>query len=219
MSAGTLGQFVLYAMLGGGSVGALAEVWNDVQRAAGGMGRINELLQERAASWSRPRIPRAAAALARRHSLRRRRLPLSLAPDLRRARRLQPARAPRRNRGAGRPSGAGKSTVFALLLRFHDPQSGRVRSTASTCALDPAACANRSRSSRRSPTIFATTAATTSATAGWKPPTPSRTAAALGAEAHEFLAACRRLRERTRRARRAPVRRPAAAHRDRARAC
>src|SRR5690606_34088227 len=43
MSAGTLGQFVLYALIGGGSVGALAEVWNELQRAAGGMGRIAEL--------------------------------------------------------------------------------------------------------------------------------------------------------------------------------
>ncbi|MDG4869974.1 ABC transporter, partial [Guyparkeria sp. 1SP6A2] len=46
LSAGTLGQFVLYALIGGGSVGALAEVWNELQRAAGGMGRIGELLQE-----------------------------------------------------------------------------------------------------------------------------------------------------------------------------
>src|SRR5690606_19761522 len=46
MSAGTLGQFVLYALIGGGSVGALAEVWNELQRASGGMGRIAELLQE-----------------------------------------------------------------------------------------------------------------------------------------------------------------------------
>src|SRR5690606_4720438 len=47
MTAGTLGQFVLYALLGAGSVGALAEVWNELQRAAGGMGRIGELLGER----------------------------------------------------------------------------------------------------------------------------------------------------------------------------
>ena len=46
MTAGTLGQFVLYALIGGGSVGALAEVWNELQRASGGMGRITELLQE-----------------------------------------------------------------------------------------------------------------------------------------------------------------------------
>src|SRR5690606_39137695 len=44
MSPGTLGQFVLYALIGGGSVGSLAEAWNALQRAAGGMGRIGELL-------------------------------------------------------------------------------------------------------------------------------------------------------------------------------
>jgi ATP-binding cassette subfamily B protein len=47
LSAGALGQFVLYAMFGGGSVASLAEVWNDLQRAAGGMGRIAELFAER----------------------------------------------------------------------------------------------------------------------------------------------------------------------------
>ncbi|MEO6155466.1 MAG: ABC transporter transmembrane domain-containing protein, partial [Thermomonas sp.] len=41
MSAGTLIQFVLYALFCGGSVAALAEVWNELQKAAGGMGRIN----------------------------------------------------------------------------------------------------------------------------------------------------------------------------------
>src|SRR3546814_11590774 len=41
MSSGALGQFVLYAIIGAGSVGALTEVWNDVQRAAGGMSRID----------------------------------------------------------------------------------------------------------------------------------------------------------------------------------
>ncbi|RBJ98120.1 ABC transporter ATP-binding protein, partial [Xanthomonas oryzae pv. oryzae] len=49
MTPGTLGQFVLYAMIGGGSVGALAEVWNELQRAAGGMGRVGELLDEQPA--------------------------------------------------------------------------------------------------------------------------------------------------------------------------
>src|SRR3546814_3912467 len=47
LTVGTLSQFVLYAVLGGGSVGALAETWNELQKAAGGMGRIGELLDER----------------------------------------------------------------------------------------------------------------------------------------------------------------------------
>ena len=66
MSAGTLGQFVLYALIGGGSVGALAEVWNEVQRAAGGMGRISELLAETPAIVGARAAARAAAAAARR---------------------------------------------------------------------------------------------------------------------------------------------------------
>src|SRR5690606_19108088 len=47
LTVGTLSQFVLYAVLGGGSVGALAESWNELQKAAGGMGRIGALLDER----------------------------------------------------------------------------------------------------------------------------------------------------------------------------
>src|SRR3546814_973189 len=47
LTVGTLSQFVLYAVLGGGSVGALAETWNELQTAAGGMGRLVELLDER----------------------------------------------------------------------------------------------------------------------------------------------------------------------------
>src|SRR5690606_25187216 len=58
MSAGTLIQFVLYALFGGGSVAALAEVWNELQKAAGGMGRINDLLRENAAIVA-PAHPRA----------------------------------------------------------------------------------------------------------------------------------------------------------------
>ncbi|MBU6417349.1 MAG: ABC transporter, partial [Xanthomonadaceae bacterium] len=48
MDAGLLSQFVLYAVMAAGSVGALGGVWGDVLRAAGSMGRIGELLAERA---------------------------------------------------------------------------------------------------------------------------------------------------------------------------
>src|SRR3546814_14012632 len=57
LTVGTLSQFVLYAVLGGGSVGALAETWNELQKAAGGMGRIGELPDERSglAALAQPR--------------------------------------------------------------------------------------------------------------------------------------------------------------------
>ncbi|UNK57480.1 ABC transporter transmembrane domain-containing protein [Pseudoxanthomonas daejeonensis] len=127
MTAGTLGQFVLYALIGGGSVGALAEVWNELQRAAGGMGRISELLQEQ------PQVATPARPVA---------LPSPLQGDIRFEQVMfhYPERldAPalqgfdlhvRHGETVALvgPSGAGKSTVLSLLLRFHDPQSGAVR--------------------------------------------------------------------------------------------
>ncbi|HYG05786.1 MAG TPA: ABC transporter transmembrane domain-containing protein [Stenotrophomonas sp.] len=126
MSTGTLGQFVLYALIGGGSVGALAEVWNELQRAAGGMGRIAELLEEQ------PQLAQPAT-------------PATLPQPLRGEIRFDDVvfRYPQRPDQAALdgfslhvqpgetvalvgPSGAGKSTVLSLLLRFHDPQAGRV---------------------------------------------------------------------------------------------
>lgn len=126
MTAGTLGQFVLYALIAGGSIGALAEVWNEVQRAAGGMGRIAELLDE---------TPRIVAPLQ----------PLALPRPVRGEVRFDdvgfvypgdPTRPVLHgfslNVRAGEtvalvgPSGAGKSTVFSLLLRFHDVQAGSI---------------------------------------------------------------------------------------------
>ena len=104
MSAGTLGQFVLYALIGGGSVGALAEVWNELQRAAGGMGRISELLRGNRRRSPRPRIraplPRRCTARSR---FERRDLPLPAASGRAGAGGFQPARAPGRDRRAGRP--------------------------------------------------------------------------------------------------------------------
>ncbi len=126
MSAGTLGQFVLYAMIGGGSVGALAEVWNELQRAAGGMGRIAELL-EQAPAVVPPATPVALpvpvrGALAFDDVT----FHYPMRPDLPALEHFDLRVAPGETVALVGPSGAGKSTVFGLLLRFHDPQSGRI---------------------------------------------------------------------------------------------
>lgn len=127
LTAGTLGQFVLYALIGGGSVGALAEVWNDLQRASGGMGRISELLNEDNAVRT-PAQPRALPRPLRGEIVFEhvdfhypQRLDLPALQDF--SLRVNPGETV----ALVGPSGAGKSTVFSLLLRFHDPQRGAVR--------------------------------------------------------------------------------------------
>jgi ATP-binding cassette subfamily B protein len=160
MSAGTLGQFVLYALIGGGSVGALAEVWNELQRAAGGMGRIAELLRETAGiaapAHPRPMSQPVLGAIAfdgvTFHYPMRPDLPALEAFDLR----VRPGETV----ALVGPSGAGKSTVFTLLLRFHDPDSGSIAiDGADLRTLDPAALRGAIALVPQSPTIFAASAA------------------------------------------------------------
>ena len=159
MTAGTLGQFVLYALIGGGSVGALAEVWNELQRAAGGMGRISELLEESPAIRA-PATPLALPTPVRGdivldgvtfHYPQR--------PDAPALEDFSLHVRPGETVALVGPSGAGKSTVFSMLLRFHDPQGGAVRVDGLDLRrVDPAALRESIALVPQHPTIFATTA-------------------------------------------------------------
>ena len=159
MSGGTLGQFVLYALIAGGSVGALAEVWNELQRAAGGMGRISELLNESSAI-AVPASPQALAQPVRGeivfddvsfHYPMREDLPALDDFSLR----VRPGETV----ALVGPSGAGKSTVFSMLLRFHDPQSGAISvDGAAIRNLDPAVLREAIALVPQQPTIFASSA-------------------------------------------------------------
>lgn len=126
ISGGELGQFVLYAMLVGVAAGSLSEVWGEVQRAAGAMERLTELLQME----SNIRIPEVPAEFPK---------PCNGAVSFEHVDFSYPSRKnefaiknfsldiePGEHVAFVGPSGAGKSTLFQLLLRFYDPQSGRI---------------------------------------------------------------------------------------------
>ncbi len=127
MTGGALLMFAILAVLAAGSVGSLGEVWGDVQKAAGAMDRIGEVLAARPAI-SAPAAPRPLPRPARGE------LAFESVVFAYPGRADMPAlngfdltvRSGERVALVG-PSGAGKSTVFRLALRFYDPQNGTVR--------------------------------------------------------------------------------------------
>lgn len=126
LSAGVLSQFVLYALLGAGSVGALTEVWAEVQRAAGGMGRISELLGEHSQLAVPARPETLPQPLRGELELRDVTFHYPTRPDTAALSDFSLHVRPGETVALVGPSGAGKSTVLQLLLRFHDPDTGSV---------------------------------------------------------------------------------------------
>ncbi|PJK06274.1 ABC transporter ATP-binding protein [Lysobacteraceae bacterium NML95-0200] len=160
MSAGTLGQFVFYALIGGGSVGALAEVWNELQRAAGGMGRINELLQQQP-QISAPANPKPLPAPLRGEvCFENVTFHYPARPDSAALENFSLRIAPGETVALVGPSGAGKSTVLSMLLRFHDPDSGQIKIDGEDIRhFDPRALRQSLALVPQTPSIFASSAA------------------------------------------------------------
>jgi ATP-binding cassette, subfamily B, bacterial len=126
MSGGQLLQFLLYAGFVGSSAAALTEMWGEMQRAAGAMERLNELLQARPAidAPAHPADLPARVSGALRFDNVTFRYPSR--PDSAALANFSLDVAAGETIAFVGPSGAGKSTTFQLLLRFYDPDSGRV---------------------------------------------------------------------------------------------
>jgi ATP-binding cassette subfamily B protein len=127
MSSGQLSQFLIYAAIVGTSAAALTEMWGEMQRAAGAMERLAELLAARPGILA-PAQPAALPARVRGDvSFAQVNFRYPSRPDtLALADYTLTVRSGETVAVVG-PSGAGKSTSFQLLLRFYDPESGVIR--------------------------------------------------------------------------------------------
>jgi ATP-binding cassette subfamily B protein len=126
MSAGELGQFLLYTILVSGSAASLSEMWGEMQRAGGAIERIVELLQA-APDVTSPPDPRPLPEPAQgRVTFDQVVFNYPSRPDRSALSSFSFSTKPGQTMALVGPSGAGKSTVFQLLLRFYDPKAGRI---------------------------------------------------------------------------------------------
>lgn len=127
MSAGELGQTVVYVILLASAFAVLGEVYGDLLRAAGATERLMELLHTRSGIRS-PAAPRQAPWPDKGSSLVMQHLDFHYPsrPQTQALSGLTGQIHPGQTVAVVGPSGAGKTTLFGLLLRFHDPQAGQI---------------------------------------------------------------------------------------------
>ncbi|MEE8516387.1 MAG: ABC transporter transmembrane domain-containing protein [Alphaproteobacteria bacterium] len=126
MTPGALSAFVFYAVIVAGAVGALSEVVGDLQRAAGASERLMDLLAiepEIKAPATPVPLPSPARGAVGFEGVT---FHYPSRPDQAALADFSLDVKPGEKLALVGPSGAGKTTVFQLLLRFYDPKSGRI---------------------------------------------------------------------------------------------
>jgi ATP-binding cassette, subfamily B, bacterial len=127
MTAGHLGETIMYVIILAGAVAVLGEVYGDLLRAAGATERLMELLDSRSpvTSPAQPvagRVSQGGSAIAFEGVT----FHYPSRPATAALKDFSLRIAPGQTLALVGPSGAGKSTVFQLLLRFYDPLQGRI---------------------------------------------------------------------------------------------
>ncbi|WP_300439168.1 ABC transporter transmembrane domain-containing protein [uncultured Mameliella sp.] len=190
MSAGTLIQFVIYSVMVAGAVGALSEVFGELQRAAGATERLVDLLQAED-TVSDPVTPLPAPDPARGEiTFDNVSFSYPARPGVSALDAVDLTIAPGETVALVGPSGAGKTTIIQLLQRFYDPAEGRI-------LLDGVAMTDMARHDFRrqlalvpqDPVIFAASARDNIRFGRPEASDVEVEAAARAAAAHDFLAA------------------------------
>jgi|TARA_R100000049_G_scaffold2871_1_gene6384 ATP-binding cassette subfamily B protein len=159
ISAGDLSAFVFYAIVVAGSVGAISEVIGDLQRAAGAAERLMGLLETEPAIAA----PANPVQMPQKHlghvSFENVTFHYPARPDRSALTGFSLQVKPGETVALVGPSGAGKTTVFQLLLRFYDPANGVIKvDDVDIRTADPIAVRERIGLVAQDPVIFAANA-------------------------------------------------------------
>lgn len=125
-SVGSLVQFMIYTIMVAGSLGALSEVWGELQRAAGATERLAELLQARDTVADPVNAAPAHDLGGKAIAFEKLTFHYPARPGIAALNGVNVDIAPGETVALVGPSGAGKSTVIQLLLRFYDPDIGAI---------------------------------------------------------------------------------------------
>jgi ATP-binding cassette subfamily B protein len=159
LTGGELSAFVFYAILVAVAGGTVSEVYGDLQRAAGAAERLLELLAALPDIAAPPRPATFPEPSVGRIALERVTFFYPARPDLPSLHEVTLGVEPGETVALVGPSGAGKTTVFQLLLRFYDPSAGVVRvDGVDVRSADPAALRRRIGLVPQDPVIFGASA-------------------------------------------------------------
>lgn len=126
MTAGTLSQFVMYAVMAATSTGALTNVWSELKKAAGALERIVELMHTENPIKSPSEPKRFTHTVLGNLVFNQVTFAYPSQPDKPVLKDISFEIVPGQTVAVVGPSGAGKSTLFQLLMRFYEPQQGEI---------------------------------------------------------------------------------------------